>query len=135
MAELNGRGGWDITDADAEEILRASDDRDAELLTVMTRSLRDWPPKPQAAGEWDPAPFLPGGSRYIPKLMTYGTPVSPTSFIPFKTDRESRDEAAAKVLAILQEQKPQARKRRLPRPPQAPPSYGRIPYRFEWDCP
>ena len=60
----------------------------------------------------------------------YSTPLlSPTSTIPFDDPQESRDEAAAKVLAVLQEQKPQARKRRLPRPHCEPVAdYGRIPY-------
>jgi hypothetical protein len=59
---------------------------------------------------------------FRPEPTTFSTYCSPTSFIPFSTPeelaaqaRESRDEAAAKVLAILQEQKPQPRKRRLPR--------------------
>jgi hypothetical protein len=111
------------------------DDPVVQLLSVMARALREWPPEPQPEGEWDPSPFLPGGSRYIPKLTTYGTYCSPPSFIPFSTPEElaaERDEAAAKVLAVLQEQKPQARKRRLPRPPAPELSYGRIPYSLVW---
>jgi hypothetical protein len=70
-----------------------------------------------------------------PETPMFSTWCSPASFIPFSTPeelaaqaRESRDEAAAKVLAVLQEQKPQARKRRLPRHCPDVPSYGRIPY-------
>jgi hypothetical protein len=77
-----------------------------------------------------------------PEPAKFSTYVTPTSFIPFSTPeelaaqaRESRDEAAAKVLAVLQEQKPQARKRRLPRPPAPDLSYGRIPYSIEWEWP
>jgi hypothetical protein len=51
-----------------------------------------------------------------PVLITY---CLPTTFISFKsadeTAAEERRGAARKVLAVLQEQKPQARKRRLPR--------------------
>lgn len=88
-----------------DECYPVHDDPVVQLLAVMARSLREWPPKPQAEGEWDPSPFLPGGSRYIPKLMIYGTPVSPVSFIPFSDPEEiaarERAEAARKALAVL----------------------------------
>ena len=74
-----------------------------QLMEVIAKILRDWPPEPPPPGEWDPAPFRPGGGRYIPKMMTYGTAVIPARTIPLKTDAQLREEAAAKVLAVFRE--------------------------------
>lgn len=76
-------------------------------LGAVSGTLRDWPPDVGPPAEWDSSRYLPGGDRYIPKLMIYGTPVSLTSFIPM-TDpeeiaRRERETAAGKALAVLRE--------------------------------
>ena len=55
-------------------------------LDAVSGTLRDWPPDAGPPAEWDASRYLPGGDRYIPKLVIYGTPVSPTSFILFESE-------------------------------------------------
>jgi hypothetical protein len=52
-------------------------------LEVLARTLASWEPGGDPDGEWDPSRYLPGGDRHIPKVMIYGTAVTPTPFIPF----------------------------------------------------
>jgi hypothetical protein len=111
--------------------LAVSDDPVVRLLEVMARTLRDWPPDAGAPEEWDASRYLPGGDRYIPKLVIYGTPISPVPFLPIRSAEEiaagERREAAGKVLTVLREAAPRSRPGRVRRLKAKPcPAAGRL---------